>query len=676
MQLLEDQNEADPRLQVLSFIAMPVWVFDVERLRIVWANAAALEYWDAVDIASLAERDMSVGLSNSAHVRLRQLQHDCHEQSRSFSEFWTVHPNGVPHSAESLVSPFQLDGKPNGLLMQLIQIDVKSDSNTLHSAQALMHTSSMISLYDADLNLVYSNPAARSALPDGCTTLAAQLVDPGDLSLIRTRLESDGGCLLELKVRTAEGIVWHAVDIRLSPDWVSGEQSVLVSATDVTDRHEAQARAFKLAYADPLTGLMNRSALLSDLDILIDRSIADGTGFGLLFLDLDRFKVVNDSLGHAVGDQLLVLVADCLQTIVGGCGIVSRLGGDEFVVIDRCVGSAGSEALAVEILERMSAAFEIGGRALRVTPSIGICRFPEHGTNTTDLMRHADTAMYAAKANQCGYRTFDTDLYESIVDRLQLESDLAVAIEKRQFLVYYQPRIDSATEALVGFEALVRWQHPTRGLVPPLEFISIAEEAGLIVELGNQVMLAAMQQQKAWQDAGLDVRVSINLSAKQFVGDELLATVESMLALSGADVTRIELEITESVLLGDSDAIVETLAQLTGLGLRLALDDFGTGYSNLAYLRKYPLHCLKIDRAFLADVENRALLEVMLGMGEALGLDVVAEGVETREQIDWLQARNCAELQGYWISKPMPTDAATAFIHDWTALSPASRKAA
>ena len=334
--------------------------------------------------------------------------------------------------------------------------------------------------------------------------------------------------------------------------------------------------------------------------------------------------------------------------------------GDEFVIAT----AAGVDPieLAEKILDAMANPMQAAGNRLHVLPSIGVCLCPEQGRSTADLVGNADMAMMAAKRGQRGHCVFDAEMNRGVRDALILENDLVRAVRRRQFEAYYQPRISLASNTVAGFEALVRWRHPERGLLMPGEFIETAERTGTIIELGNQIMLEAMRQQGAWARAGYDLTMSINVSAHQLTGQNLLAAVSQNMAQSGCDPTRIELEITESAFVGNVEEAVTTLGQIADLGMRIAMDDFGTGYSNLAYLTRYPLSTLKIDRAFVIDPAQAGVLEAIVDMGLALGLDMVAEGVETSEQLAWLAEHGVAEAQGYLYGRPMTVVDATTYL--------------
>jgi diguanylate cyclase (GGDEF)-like protein len=651
----------DPRLAVLKDMQIPVWIFDVDDSRIRWANSPALAHWRANSPEELYRRDFATDMSVSVRERLRQIRAECVAQGNTFSENWTLYPDNEPHTVEAVMSAFELSSDRAGLMIQIIEEVRHASSETLRSAQALLHTSAMISLYDDELNLLYSNPAARAiACCDG-QSLPELLVEPSDLLTLLGQIDKHGSCDLEAQVCTRTGTAWHSLNVRTSPDSVTGQRSLLVSSYDITDRRNAQREVYLLASTDSLTGLPNRLALMEHLQQLCD---SDSGRFAVLFLDLDRFKLVNDSLGHAVGDRLLQAVASRLNRCADEYrGFVSRLGGDEFVIVLNGFESSAATALVAQcVLDSLDCNFDVDGHQMGIQPSIGICLYPAHGDCGTTLMQHADVAMYAAKQARTGYRFFNSRMNDNLQSRLELERDLTEAIRRQEFELYYQPKISAQDGRISGMEALVRWFHPDKGMISPLQFISIAEETGKIISIGHWVMREAMIQQREWARQGYDICISVNVSAVQINSHGFVQSVVECLREVGCDAGKIEFEITESLLLADSGYVLQILHDLSALGVRLAIDDFGTGYSNLAYLQKYPLHCLKIDRTFLVDMEQTAILEMILTMGKMLGLSVVAEGVETDQQISWLRDHHCDELQGFYFSKPVSVGEATRYI--------------
>ncbi len=658
----------DPRIHALKHVRNPLCIFDVDNFQVLWSNQAGLEFWHARSIEHLRERGFKQAVTAPIIKRIRQLQTDCHEQDISLTELWTLFPKHGGRTVEHSISPFLIGDNVKALMIEVVDEILDASSDTLRSTAALLHTSAMISLYDSDYSLIYCNPAARDSIKSRCITLPQRLVNDADIIIIEEALEGSECYTTELEVNTTRGPRWHEMTLQKSTDPVSGQPSVLVSAVDATERRQAQQTAYKLAYTDSLTGLPNRAALTIYLNELLASPENEEKGeFSLFFLDLDRFKIINDSLGHAIGDQLLIEVAHRLKQAIGGNSMASRLGGDEFVLIMNRITDTEELKLAAEkILSSMAEPVQLSNQKLRILPSIGICRYPFDGEDIATLLENADAAMYMAKARQCGFCFFDKQMAITmsarIKDKLGLENDLVYAIRNQEFELYYQPKISCRSGYVSGVEALIRWNHPTRGQVPPDKFITIAEETGQILELGNWVLDEAMRQQKAWQEAGLSVPVSINISAHQFNNDDLMMNVSECLVRNSCDPAMIELEITESMLLGDADKIHLTLQQLSAMGIQLTLDDFGTGFSNLAYLQKYPLDILKIDRAFLVDQKRSMLMETILRMGKVLGLKVVAEGVEVRSQVDWLTAHGCDQMQGFYFSEALPVAQATRYL--------------
>ena len=551
----------------------------------------------------------------------------------------------------------------------MTELNPENADQLLTQADTILQcTDAMLSLFDSDYELIYANRAANDTFGTEPRSLVLRLANDNDIHMITSALDEADKYRVEMEMRTVNGARWHYMDIQRIHDTALGNYNLLVTATDCTDRRYAQQLAHKLAYTDALTGLPNRSALIRFTEALLG-NIEESTTFALLFMDLDRFKVVNDSLGHAVGDKLLIEVAHRLKRAVGSKGMISRIGGDEFVAI-LCNQSDPQQLrdIANSILHTMADPVTLSQQKLRVVPSIGICCYPKDGNTMAELMEKADAAMYLAKAHQNNFCFYDeqmaSSVHNSVKDRMRLENDMLYAVDNHEFELYFQPKISCADLRVSGVEALIRWNHPTRGMVPPDKFIGIAEETGQIIELGDWVLKAAMKQQRLWQEQGLEIPVSINISARQFGAENLVRTITEILQQTGCTPAMVQLEITESMLLGDVDKVNLTLTQLSAMGIRLALDDFGTGYSNLAYLQQYPLDILKIDRAFLADQKRSMLMETILAMGKVLGLTIVAEGVETASQADWLIAHGCDQMQGFYFSRPLPVIAATEFLYD------------
>jgi diguanylate cyclase (GGDEF)-like protein len=425
---------------------------------------------------------------------------------------------------------------------------------------------------------------------------------------------------------------------------------------DITEWEQAQAQISHMARHDALTNLPNRTLFREELERAL-HMVKRTDQLAVLCLDLDHFKKINDSLGHPVGDALLEQAAARLRTCVGPGDTVARLGGDEFAIVQFCNGCEPSAvpALASQIVEVVAAPYEIEGHQLVIGVSIGISLAPEDGDNPDELLKNADLALYRAKADGRGtYRFFEAGMDARAQARRVLELDLRLALQRDEFEVHYQPIRDLASGEIAVCEALVRWKHPQRGLIAPNHFIPIAEETGLIIQLGDWVLRTACAVAVRWASAC----VAVNLSPVQFRNPDLVATVKSALEQSGLPAHRLELEITESVLLQNSDTTRAMLHELRGLGVKISLDDFGTGYSSLSYLRSFPFDKIKIDRSFINELatskDSLAIVRAVTGLGKSLGIVTTAEGVETDAQLELLSREGCTQVQGYLISKPRP----------------------
>ena len=431
---------------------------------------------------------------------------------------------------------------------------------------------------------------------------------------------------------------------------------------DISRQMEQEARIRDLAYFDSLTGLANRVLLRDRVQHDLSLARRHNTALSLLFIDLDHFKHINDSLGHQVGDQLLIQVAQRIKSLLREQDTVARMGGDEFVVLLPETKSGGAAHTAEVVLQALSKPYEIGAQELTVTPSIGIAMYPEDGQDFEGLYRCADTAMYRAKQEGRGRHAFFTrEMQAQAVRRLHLENALRRAIDGGEFTLYYQPQIALQTERLVGVEALLRWTHPELGQVSPAEFIPVAEYTGQIVPIGQWVLQEACRQMRQWQLQGLPaVVIAVNMSAVQFRQSDLVGQITRTLDSTGLAPELLELELTESAAMHDPEAAVATIGRLHALGVRLSIDDFGTGYSSLSHLKRFQLHKLKIDQSFVRDLtddqDDARIVETIIQMARSLGLSTVAEGVETEAQRAFLQQRGCDELQGYLLARPLPAN--------------------
>jgi len=438
---------------------------------------------------------------------------------------------------------------------------------------------------------------------------------------------------------------------------------------DITERLNTERTIHYMAHHDALTGMPNRRLMQDRLHQAIMSARRKQRHVAVLFIDLDRFKVVNDTLGHDSGDFILKEIARRLTTCVREMDTVSREGGDEFVVILPDLDKPEHARLVGDkILRELARPVEIGGQDIHVTPSIGISHYPNDATDVQQLLKQADNAMYQAKdAGRNTIRFFTNDLNFLLARRLEVESKLRKAIENEEFFLRYQPQVDIATGRISGMEALIRWNDPQKGEVFPKDFIFVAEELGLIVPIGEWVFRTACQQLKQWEEDGLPpVTVSINISPRQFMSRRLVSTLLSVIREIGADPRRVELEITETMIMRNIEQSIETLAQLRSVGMQVAVDDFGVGYSSLNQLTRLPASSMKIDRSFVMNIPDdtsaMSITEAIIAMAKRLKLRVIAEGVETRAQLDFLRANECDAFQGYLFSRPVTALEATAML--------------
>jgi diguanylate cyclase (GGDEF)-like protein/PAS domain S-box-containing protein len=441
--------------------------------------------------------------------------------------------------------------------------------------------------------------------------------------------------------------------------------------TDITDRMTAEQRIEFLAYHDPLTGLPNRLLLQDRFEQAIAQAQRDNSRVALLFLDLDSFKSINDTLGHHCGDALLKKVAERLKECVRDTDAISRQGGDEFLIVLRDLPDADVAAeVMTKVMERLQEPFTPDGHEVTTSVSMGATIFPEDGNDFETLLKKADLAMYRAKeAGRNTYRFFDEAMNAETIDHLQLLRGLRRALERHEFTLYYQPQIDLASNKVIGVEALLRWQHPELGLIEPQRFVPVAEESGLIVPIGQWVLLEACRQAMAWQQAGLPpLTMAVNFSGVQFKRGDVEQSVRRALEESGLPPALLELELTESILIQNVDGVLVSLQNLKRLGVQLSIDDFGTGYSSLAYLKRFDIDRLKIDRTFVRDLatdpDDAAIVRAIIQMANSLNLRTIAEGVETEDMLTQLRAFGCDEVQGFLFARPMPATDMARFISD------------
>ena len=562
---------------------------------------------------------------------------------------------------------------------------VQSNHATAELGQMFMELSAYKSAIDASANAMvitratppdfiidYVNPAferitgygAAEIIGRNCNFLQGDDRDQAGIDEIRLALrEQRAGNAVLRNYRKDGTLFWNHLFIAPVRN-VDGHLSHFVASQyDITEAKQLEAELLHLAHHDELTGLPNRALLRDRLGQAIAVARRDGGRIWIAFVTLDRFKGINDSFGHSGGDSVLKVIAKRLRGVIRGADTAARWGSDEFAIL---MPEHNEGGLATAALERITAAVNTPipyeGQELVLTCSIGVAGYPNDGLDVDTLLERADIAAFHAKNDGSNRFRFHTaDMNQKALARLRTEADLRLALKREEFVLHYQPQVDLETGRIIGMEALVRWQHPERGLLGPLEFISLAEETGLIVPIGYWVLRTACLQNRQWQREGLrPIRVAVNLSARQFVRDNVAESVAAVLSEIGLAPSDLELELTESLVMRDVERGIGVLRALKQLGVRIAVDDFGTGYSSLAYLRRLPIDVLKIDRSFVSDIgsgDGDAIVASVIALAHVLKLKVVAEGVETVEQLEYLRLNHCDEMQGYFFSKPVPAEA-------------------
>lgn len=524
----------------------------------------------------------------------------------------------------------------------------------------------------ADYPMVYVNPAferitgyaAADVLGKSCKFLQGSDYDQSGVQQIRLALAEQRDIDVVLRNYRRDGsLFWNSLRIAPVRDTTGAVTHFVGVQTDVTRRVQSEEELARLAHHDWLTGLPNRKLLEDRISLGIERAKRERTEFSVAFIDLDNFKIFNDRIGHAAGDTVLVEVARRLAATIRAEDTVCRLGGDEFVVMYEGLGdSAPLHDALVRLQHKLQEPIELGGKEYFVAASIGIVTFPRDGDSAQSLIQHADVAMYKAKADGRGVvRVYSPSLENGGVEKFELANSLRKGLANQEFELHYQPKVDAATGQLSGTEALVRWRHPEHGLVPPAQFIPLAEQTGLIVVLGRWVLEEACAQMQRWRSEGvMDLPVAVNVSAIQFRQDDLSATIAAVLQKTGLPGERLHIELTESVMIDGQDSLYRTLNDIKSLGVGIAMDDFGTGYSSLSYLKRFPIDYVKIDQSFVRDIStdpaDAEICSAIIAMAHNLGMKVIAEGVETQEQADFLRTRGCDQLQGYLIGRPCAPD--------------------
>jgi len=501
---------------------------------------------------------------------------------------------------------------------------------------------------------------------------------------IDSAIQSNTSFSIHYRVTLPGGVLHHILNRGEILFNENGSPEIVLGAVqDVTQLKHAEEKIRRLAFYDGLTGLANRMLFMDRLDYEITSAERNKKFFALLFLDLDQFKRINDTYGHYIGDLLLKNVSETLQKCIrrsdtasgpitdNSDALIARLGGDEFIILLPDISEPERAAIVAQrILHEMPRTHHLDGHDISVTTSIGISVYPADGENSEELLKHADSAMYHAKeTGRNNYQFYKESLNVAVLERFSLEQDIKAALKREEFLLYYQPQIDLISHKIIGAEALIRWVHPQKGMVPPDKFISIAEESGLIVDINKWVIQTACKQNRTWKNAGFDpIRIAVNLSGYHLAKQNIIQVIRDALREADLDAKYLEVEITENILMQDNEDTVLILQRMKDLGIQIALDDFGTGYSSLNYLTSFPVDVIKIDRSFVMGCperkKNLVIIKAIIAMGHSLGMKIVAEGIETEEQLALLKGFAADEGQGYYFSRPVPQDEFARFLKE------------
>lgn len=659
---LDHQSDALQNGDVFSLarrLTTPIWVFDTDHNRIAYANDGACLLWRAKNEAELQARDFTDGMSFTVAKRLRQYQEDFIRSDARFSELWTFYPEGAPTTLEVTYSGFRM---PDGRMAMMVEVSAEPDEEpeTLRSAEALLHTDVMITLYSHEGMPLYNNPAARNAQAEGVESFAQRFCNSEDFMKMQSQWLSDGQSRSVARMKAAKGFRWYDLTAKRCLDAATGNDALLVTSVDVSELKTARDTARYLADRDQLTGCYNRAFITQQLEALSYEVVGTDKSYAVLFLDIDNFKQVNDKFGHEVGDTILKTFAKRVRHMTREADIIARMGGDEFVVlIDGVRDTEGLyqrlDAIRAEVLKPI----DCDGNRLLITTSIGVSMInAENAHNWSEIIKQADIALYSSKrAGRNRHTVFNEALGAEVSERNWLETELRIALETQAFTLHFQPRLDMHCAKIVSAEALLRWHHPERGYISPDVFIPVSEKIGMIDAIGAFVLQQTGRQLRLWRSQGLEIDLSLNVSTLQFQNPDLVELFSTVAREKDGLAEGLELEITESSLLGDNELVYEKIKQIKDLGFRFALDDFGTGYSNLAYISKFPFECVKLDKSFVHSLPSSGpLLSLVLTLAKQIGATTVAEGIETPEQFAWLAAQGCDQAQGFLFSPAIPAD--------------------
>ncbi|MCE9926436.1 EAL domain-containing protein [Aeromonas media] len=630
----------------MDVLHTPIWVYDIQRHHIYWANGSALGLWEASSLAELQSRDFSADMAAAIDLLLQRYLGDF-QQDRSYNEWWTLSPKGVKKQVYLRLSGIQLAGR------QMMMTEAVIDADTLYQESSLATGDTLACLFDNEGALESGNHHFDMCFGTGITRLAQ--VFSGDDEAFYTRLSRVGEVVAEGECRTRKGMRWFQYQFR----HIQQGARILLTMRDITDRKLEELEHRHLAWHDSLTGLLNRYGLMKSLEAYCGL----GGRFALVFMDLDNFKLVNDNYGHKAGDRLLERVAGRLKQICPRDVELARLGGDEFTaLVPLSQASERAQEVADLMLSQMSKPLQLSGvPEVTIGGSIGIAIYPDDADDGDNLITRADMAMYQAKQmGRLRWQRFTPSMQQSLHRKLTLKQFLAKAVGRGELSLRYQPQVDVAQGKLIGLEALLRWYNPVLGHVSPAEFIPLAEEMGLIREIGSWVLATALAQMGEWQRQWqVRVPVSVNLSGFQ-LSASLPGQVAQQLRESGVEAGLLTLELTETVLMLDMKGCIEILDALSEQGIKIAIDDFGTGYSSLAYLNRLPIDTIKLDRSFVVGL-NLPVIRATVAMATSLGLGILAEGVEDEHELAALRAQGCHVFQGFLFSPPMtPEEVAAA----------------
>ena len=679
LQLSESRGQMETLINALPD---PVWLKDTEGVFLA-CNQAFGRMFGAPTCEIIGRTDYDFTSAELADFFRQKDKEAIAAGTPRVNEEWLIHAeSGQPIFLETIKTPMSgVSGRAVGVLgIGRDMTERKRVENNLHLMSRVFSSSGeAILITDADNRILAVNReftkltgySKEEAIGQDPRMLSAGNTPPETYQEMWAALLTNDYWQGELWDRRKNGEPYpKRLSISVVRDSAGKVVNYIGTFEDITDRKAAEDKIRFLAHHDVLTGLPNRFSLYERLDQGMAFARRFEKSLAIMLIDLDHFKTINDTLGHNIGDQLLIQVARRLQQSVRESDIVARLGGDEFVVVLSGVEKVGDGVaeIASKVVTQLAAPYAIAGAELRTSPSIGICLYPDDATEISELIKCADIAMYHAKANgRSDFQFFIEAMRDEVAERVTIEHELKIALEKEQFVLHYQPQIEPGARRVVGLEALVRWQHPTRGLVFPGDFIALAEETRLIVPLGKWVLEEACRQLKYWHQAGYaDLHMSVNLSPAQFHDQSLPALVRQVLAKFDLPAGQLHLEITESMAMSDPEENIIMMQALADIGVKLALDDFGTGYSSLAYLKLFPIDIIKIDRSFVKDIEtdenDAAICEMTMLLAQKLGKQVVAEGVETEAQLEFVSRIGCQWIQGYLFSKPLAAAVAGNFI--------------